>query len=95
MEKLSSKQITKNAIKAAVDQYNKFLKNKKEKGEKMSEDEFPLISEEEFNRRKEKVRQKEEPMPKKKKKTIHELCKANPDKSYRELELELRKEEKE
>ena len=66
---------------------------KKEKGEKMSEDEFPLISEEEFNRRKEKVRQKEEPMPKKKKKTIHELCKANPDKSYRELELELRKEE--
>ena len=58
----------------------------------MSEDEFPLISEEEFNRRKEKIRQKEEPMPKKKK-TIHELCKANPDKSYRELELELRKEE--
>jgi hypothetical protein len=52
-------QITKNAIKAAVDQYNKFLKNKK------------------------------------KKKTIHELCKANPDKSYKELELELRKEEKE
>ena len=47
----------------------------------MSEDEFPLISEEEL-------------MPKKKK-TIHELCKANPDKSYRELELELRKEEKE
>ena len=31
-------------------------------------------------------------MPKKKK-TIHELAKANPDKSYRELELELRKEE--
>ena len=59
----------------------------------MSEDEFPLISEEEFNQRKEKIRQKEEPMPKKKKKTIHELCKANPDKSYRELELELRKEE--
>ena len=61
----------------------------------MSEDEFPLISEEEFNQRKEKIRQKEEPMPKKKKKTIHELCKANPDKSYKELELELRKEEKE
>ena len=59
----------------------------------MSEDEFPLISEEEFNRHKEKIRRKEEPMPKKKKKTIHELCKANPDKSYRELELELRKEE--
>ena len=58
----------------------------------MSEDEFPLISEEEFNRRKEKVRQKEEPMPKKKK-TIHELCKTNPNKSYGELELELRKEE--
>ena len=59
----------------------------------MSEDEFPLISEEEFNQRKEKIRQKEEPMPKKKKKTIHELCKANPNKTYRELELELRKEE--
>ena len=30
-KKLSHDQITRNAIKAAVNQYNKFLKNKKEK----------------------------------------------------------------